>query len=144
MTTFKSFMSHLRRNYKSLLLSVMFGYCIVNFFIRGSLVTPKIQQFGSLDHREEKPLSFKDSELLKEIKQKMVLPSGVGLNLSGPVHTGQVSLDSASRHTVTSLPQIGQAKEIFDYFHGKKNGFFVEAGAWDGEYLSNTLFLEVS
>ena len=30
------------------------------------------------------------------------------------------------------------------YFPGKRNGFFIEAGAWDGEYLSNTLYLEVT
>ena len=40
--------------------------------------------------------------------------------------------------------QIGQAEEVIQYFNGKTNGVFVEAGAWDGEYLSNTLFLEVS
>ena len=31
-----------------------------------------------------------------------------------------------------------------DKFLGqKRNGFFIEAGAWDGEYLSNTLFFEL-
>ena len=32
---------------------------------------------------------------------------------------------------------------VVDYFKNKTNGFFIEAGAWDGEWLSNTLFLEV-
>ena len=26
----------------------------------------------------------------------------------------------------------------------QKNGFFIEAGAWDGEDLSNTIFMEVN
>ena len=39
--------------------------------------------------------------------------------------------------------QIGQAGKILEYFGGKTGGVFIEAGAWDGEYLSNTLFLEV-
>ena len=39
--------------------------------------------------------------------------------------------------------EIGQVEEVLEYFQGKKNGFFIEAGAWDGEYLSNTLYLEV-
>ena len=42
------------------------------------------------------------------------------------------------------ISQIGQAEEVIQYFNGKRNGVFVEAGAWDGEYLSNTLLLEVS
>ena len=32
---------------------------------------------------------------------------------------------------------------VVDYFKNKTNGFFIEAGAWDGEDLSNTLYLEV-
>ena len=32
---------------------------------------------------------------------------------------------------------------IVEYFNGKKNGVFIEAGAWNGEDLSNTLKLEV-
>ena len=30
-----------------------------------------------------------------------------------------------------------------EYFGGKKNGFFIEAGAWNGVYLSNSLYLEM-
>ena len=36
-----------------------------------------------------------------------------------------------------------QAEFIISYFNGKRNGIFVEAGAWNGEFLSNTLYLEV-
>ena len=39
--------------------------------------------------------------------------------------------------------QVGQVDEVVKYFNGKKNGVFVEAGAFDGEFLSNTLLLEV-
>merc|ERR1711874_841600 len=54
--------------------------------------------------------------------------SDTELHLNKPIHKGQ----------------IGQVEEVLKYYHGKKNGFFIEAGAWDGEYLSNTLFLEVN
>ena len=39
--------------------------------------------------------------------------------------------------------QTGQAEKVLEYFGGKTGGVFIKAGAWDGEYLSNTLFLEV-
>ena len=39
--------------------------------------------------------------------------------------------------------QYGHVGIIVDYFKGKKNGVFIEAGAWNGEDLSNTLKLEV-
>lgn len=38
--------------------------------------------------------------------------------------------------------QVNQAAEVDDLFKKKTNGFFIEAGAFNGEYLSNTLFLE--
>ena len=39
--------------------------------------------------------------------------------------------------------QFGQAGTIEKLFRGKKNGFFVEAGAFDGEAFSNTLLFEL-
>ncbi|XP_023336634.1 protein Star [Eurytemora carolleeae] len=40
------------------------------------------------------------------------------------------------------LGQVGQIEHVVSYFKNKKGGFFLEAGAFDGEYLSNTLYLE--
>lgn len=41
-----------------------------------------------------------------------------------------------------SYSQIGQDKKVFDFYNGKKEGYFVEVGAYDGIALSNTLALE--
>lgn len=38
--------------------------------------------------------------------------------------------------------QLGEDALIYDFFKGKKNGFFVEVGAYDGVGFSNTYFLE--
>jgi len=38
--------------------------------------------------------------------------------------------------------QNGQVDLILKYFNNKRNGLFLEAGAWDGEDLSNTIYLE--
>lgn len=40
--------------------------------------------------------------------------------------------------------QVGQAKAVDKFFNEKTDGFFIEAGAFNGEYLSNTLFLETN
>lgn len=41
-----------------------------------------------------------------------------------------------------SYSQIGQDQEIARFFGGKKDGFFVEIGAYDGKTYSNTYALE--
>lgn len=45
-------------------------------------------------------------------------------------------------HSPLSWSQYGQDRYIDNLFKNKKNGFFVEIGAYDGEKFSNTLFLE--
>ncbi|XP_018371737.1 PREDICTED: uncharacterized protein LOC108766737 isoform X1 [Trachymyrmex cornetzi] len=39
-------------------------------------------------------------------------------------------------------PSMGQSAAIREILNDKKNGFFIECGAYDGEIRSNTLFLE--
>ena len=39
--------------------------------------------------------------------------------------------------------QWGQAEALEKLFKGKKNGFFIEAGAYDGEHFANTLMFEM-
>ena len=74
-------------------------------------------------------ISDDDPAFLKYIRSKLVppAPQNSSLKLHKSIHTGQ----------------IGQAEEVINYFKGKRNGIFVEAGAFNGEYLSNTLYLEV-
>ena len=38
--------------------------------------------------------------------------------------------------------QLGQDKWIVELFKGKRNGYFIDIGAWDGEDISNTYYLE--
>lgn len=40
--------------------------------------------------------------------------------------------------------QYDQAEIVSDLFKDQKNGFFIEAGAYDGEVFSNSLYYEVT
>jgi len=75
-------------------------------------------------------IPMEDPSLIHYIKTQIQDGAEYGStpDLSKPVHTGQ----------------IGQAEIVVEYYNGKMNGVFIEAGAWDGEYLSNTLHLEIN
>ncbi|XP_052237875.1 uncharacterized protein LOC127849195 [Dreissena polymorpha] len=55
---------------------------------------------------------------------------------------GSYNLHSNLRNKDSFL-QYGQDKYISNIFGSKRNGFFVEIGAYDGQFLSNTLLLEM-
>ena len=83
------------------------------------------------DIREDlKSISDDNPGFIKYIQNRLVPPAlqNSSLRLHKSIHTGQ----------------IGQAEEVIKYFKGKSHGIFVEAGAFNGEYLSNTLYLEVN
>jgi|UniRef100_A0A6C0BK02 FkbM family methyltransferase len=42
----------------------------------------------------------------------------------------------------TTYSQIGQDREVLEYYHYKRNGYFIEVGAHDGVSYSNTYLLE--
>jgi len=72
---------------------------------------------------------MEDPLLLEKIKSVLVQPSG-----KKPI------LDNPDRQK--SKGQEGQVDKILQHFNNKENGFFIEAGGYDGERLSNTLYLE--
>ena len=83
------------------------------------------------DIREDlERISDDNPGFLKYVQNRLVPPAlqNSSLRLHKSIHTGQ----------------IGQAEEVIRYFKGKSHGIFVEAGAFNGEYLSNTLYLEVN
>ncbi|CAL4126911.1 unnamed protein product [Meganyctiphanes norvegica] len=68
-------------------------------------------------------------ELVSYIRQLHILPPSDGnYNLHAP--------------ETSDFSQNGQSRMVEKILNGKKRGFFVEAGAYNGEDLSNTLYLE--
>ena len=88
-------------------------------------------EISSLDDFGEDLENISDDNpgFIKYIQKRLTppAPQNSSLRLHKTIHTGQ----------------IGQAEEVIKYFKGKSHGIFVEAGAFNGEYLSNTLYLEV-
>lgn len=68
--------------------------------------------------------------LIEHIKSTMDKPSGTSPVLKDPDGIRD------------QRGQTGQVDLILKYFNNKKSGFFIEAGAWDGEDLSNTIYME--
>jgi len=78
----------------------------------------------------KKGTSEDDPELIKFVKSIIIPPSSKELNL-----------DQKSK---TDFSQYGQSVIIDSLLKSKRNGFIVEAGAFDGEIESNSLFFEIN
>lgn len=75
-----------------------------------------------------------DVELVAFVRKLLVWPQLIkNINLSSVNH--RVAIKDFSQH--------GQSKLIDEALGSKRGGFFIEAGAYDGEFLSNSLFFEL-
>lgn len=70
-----------------------------------------------------------DKGLISFVRSLIHQPSNKALNLNEP--------------NKTDFSQIGQSLYVDSLLGNKRKGFFIEAGAWDGEWYSNTLYLEI-
>ena len=73
---------------------------------------------------------YDSPRLLRYVKKHLLLPPS-NLNI-------KIESENASK----SYAQLGQDLLIDNLLKGKTNGFFIEAGAYDGETFSNTLYFE--
>lgn len=137
----------LKRNYRGIFIITIILYMTFVLLLRQESVNDLIEKveksresLGISDERTRsegldlnsdtlKDVGDDDPKLIEYLQTRIIPPpqSTSKLKLADKVHSGQ----------------IGQAEEVLKYFNNKKNGIFVEAGAWNGEYLSNTLYLEV-
>ena len=70
-----------------------------------------------------------DPSLISQIKDLIHPPSQLDYNFT--------------REPIDLKGQFGQAEVVNQFLKGKTNGFFIEAGAFNGQDISNTLLLEM-
>ena len=78
-----------------------------------------------------------DPELIKIIHEQFLISPKMGMSYN-------LSKHHQSKFDNSNNGQFGQALEVAKLFEMKQNGFFIEAGAFDGEIFSNTLLLEMN
>jgi FkbM family methyltransferase len=72
-----------------------------------------------------------DPELIQFVRSSLIKPPGKN------------TMFNLNNKKKTDFSQIGQSKYIDSLLNSKRNGFFVEAGGYNGEDLSNSLYFEL-
>ncbi|XP_042227651.1 protein Star-like [Homarus americanus] len=99
----------------------------LNSFLRPAPRSPRISKVYTQDYNSVS-MAADNPEVIRALREQfLVPPSTLPYNLSQPEEEN---------------PSMGQAQRIDFILKGKRNGFYVECGALDGEIRSNTLFFE--
>ncbi|XP_042867252.1 uncharacterized protein LOC122250052 [Penaeus japonicus] len=96
---------------------------------------------GTIAARLQGPLEFDDPQLLSLVRRDHLQPPST---LEYDLMRGRTDSEASvyNMYIVADAAFPALAKVIAKMFEGVRGGFFVEAGAMDGEFLSNTLALE--
>lgn len=124
-----------RRQLQLLVLLVTAPFFYVSYVVQQSRVTARYTTVRHLDATNQLlgttpplPSIEQRREMYREIRRRVSQPSTEPLRLKSPGRRDH------SQH--------GQSRFVDDHLRGRRNGFFVESGASDGETGSNSLFFE--
>ena len=84
--------------------------------------------------------------IFKDISNGLLLGKGLvyGTNFtdSAEERASLLRPQSEAQAKKHAYGQVNQSAIVDEFLGRKTKGFFIESGAWDGEYLSNSLFFE--
>ncbi|XP_073973989.1 protein Star-like isoform X2 [Rhodnius prolixus] len=124
-------------------LSRRFKYAvIISAVIMSSILMYKLQWDSSLpavdieqDNLNGPKVSMDDPRLVQKVKSFLIKPVDYKLKSS-------IEYPYKLSNPEVKDPSMGQAERIRTLLRNKENGFFIEAGALDGETRSNSLYFE--
>ncbi|CAF1254782.1 unnamed protein product [Adineta steineri] len=118
---------------KDRIVMILIFSILLNLFLFFSLIWKSTSNINDdlnfqLDVKQGK-IIYNNTRLIDYIRKEFLIPPS-------DIH------ENKSISKITHYSQIGQDKFLDKLLNERRNGFFIEVGAYDGEHLSNTLFFE--